>query len=1203
MPTDAGPPLAAIVRFPIELTLPPGADADLADAAAAVRREYRNSVRWKQLRCRGVSLLSQQNDEAIFVLEIGQSVEFDWTWEGARAFRPEDIETFDGTADATSDFSAGNDADEPDGSWSGEVVEVDEANGRIFVWVSDPTSPPRTGSFYIRPFEFLAFLYAIYCEPECSNLRRALPARLQAARGNVHPQIAGALNGVTAGLARMWAHSWGLLWGPPGTGKTYTVGQQVVSLLGDRGERILVVSTTNKATDEVARSIGNAVPLRHTADLDAGRILRIGKSAHHEAFEAEGLEGMLRGTETEFLRQIGQLTKTLHQAGTHEDRAVVRKQIQALRRQVKDASYNAFVSSEVHVVVATSFKAITLLNDESIRSSIEQGGPPFTTVIIDEAGLISRAAVAALSLLASRRVVLVGDSKQLAPISRISRILPPAQATWLASSGLSHLRSLEQTHDAVHLLREQHRMHPHVCSVVSAYQYENKLLNTSSVVNRQTLLPSSLKEQPRAIWYVLDEDGDDISAIRAERGPGNRSWVRPKTRAILKKLFAEEEMCRVQGLFISPFVAQARDIRRFFAEEGLESWSAATVHSQQGTEADFVIFDTVNAGSCGWPYDEWKRLVNVGLSRAREFVLVLASRAEMREPYLQPLTFDLMPCILKWSGRAHKWINVPAEPEFEVAEEVVANPDSIGNQIAKRKKLRPVLSFEQQRLCGLAMDGKPRLVRGVAGSGKTVVLAHWLLKTMQRLKDQPETRIWAVYANRSLQRLITDTIAEAWKTDGDGGQFPWHRVDLCHVKDLLESLLPEVGLRMASFEFDYDRAAAAYLLRRDLGAIQPRCHAMFIDEAQDMGPSTLKLLSALVAKSAEDQPNSRSVSIFYDNAQNVYGRSTPKWSELGLDMRGRSTVMKESFRSTKPITELAINVLYRLQPTELDGDHKELVERGLVDRVSRNNRDWWNVRFNQVDGPTPILKKFAGIEAEFDSLGDQVVTWIRDEGVKPSDICILYNGKNAAWRLETQVGPKLAAIGAKLLVQKGQSFSGDPLTVTVTTAQSFKGYDAEIAVVAGVDQFFAKEKGVLANSLYVAMTRARSILAIYGKQSQKPEQNRILSVLEECLDDLVDRPKVERQTSDVDEVEEVVQRIGTEHRGWLENIWKSHWIEQEPILAKDGEIIAEPVFWFRNDDRTYACFGKQLPGRSTLDRLEDAGIEVVQPGQGARRGQ
>src|SRR5262249_28020551 len=157
------------------------------------------------------------------------------------------------------------------------------------------------------------------------------------------------------------------------------------------------------------------------------------------------------------------------------------------------------------------------------RSCVEDGCAPFTTIIIDEAGLISRAAAVALSLLASRRVVLVGDSKQLAPISRISRILPTSQATWLASSGFSHLRSLEQAHDAVHLLREQHRMHPHVCSVVSAYQYENKLESAPTVQNRSVPMPPSLKGHPRSIWYILDEDGDDTPSIRAERGPGNRS--------------------------------------------------------------------------------------------------------------------------------------------------------------------------------------------------------------------------------------------------------------------------------------------------------------------------------------------------------------------------------------------------------------------------------------------------------------------------------------------------------------------------------------------------------------------------------------------------------------------------------------------------------------------------------------------------------
>ncbi len=41
-------------------------------------------------------------------------------------------------------------------------------------------------------------------------------------------------------------------------------------------------------------------------------------------------------------------------------------------------------------------------------------------------------------------------------------------------------------------------------------------------------------------------------------------------------------------------------------------------------------------------------------------------------------------------------------------------------------------------------------------------------------------------------------------------------------------------------------------------------------------------------------------------------------------MRGRATVMKESFRSTRPITELALNVLYTLQAPDDSDDHKEL---------------------------------------------------------------------------------------------------------------------------------------------------------------------------------------------------------------------------------------------------------------------------------------
>ena len=1171
----------AIVRFPINIHLPPGQPSDISQAADAVKQEYRSSVKWKKLRCREVLVT---DDASVFKIDLGQSVEFDWTWEGATAFRPiviDDSRTFN------------DDPEEEDSAvWFGEVVEVDEAKGLLFVWVSDPDRPPKKGLFYVRPFEFLACLNALYNEPSHSGLREILPGRLLASRGDVHPAVVAPVSPCLPHLSGVWSHGWSVIWGPPGTGKTFTVGRQVAECLGDPTERLLVISTTNKSTDESAFAIGRAALERDAGSTDSGRILRVGKSAHIETYRANGLEGLLKGAETDLLEQVGVLLKKLHGTAVAEERAIFRKQVQQLRQAMRDASFNAFASGEARVVVATAFKAMTLLNDQGMRDVIAAGSTPFTTVVIDEAGLISRAAVAGLSLFASKRVVLAGDSKQLAPISRISRILPTSQATWLASSGLSHLRSLRQTHQAVCLLREQHRMHPHVSTVVSQYQYDGLLEDGATVTKRAYPCPDVLAGQPRSLWYVLDDDGDDHPSIRAERGPGNRSWVREKSRHVLKKLFSDQALRKARGLYITPFVAQSQDIRAFLAEEGIESWSAATVHSQQGTEADIVIFDTVNAGSTAWPFEEWKRLVNVGLSRAREFVILLASRAEMREPYLRSLVLDLSPQVLKWSGSKYAWAKVKAEVEFKIPDEIAGNGDLLGNQISTRKLLRPVMSAEQQRLCGYVMDGKPRLVRGVAGSGKTAVMAHWLVKTLRRMKQQSDLKVWAVFANQSLSGLIWDTLNDVWTGEEEPGPLPRERVELWHIGMLWNIL----GVRtLGDDPFDYNGAAKLHLERNGHRSLPPMCHAMFIDEAQDMGPFALDLLTRLVVQTDDANTNTRSVNIFYDNAQNVYGRPTPKWSEIGLDMRGRSFVMQESFRSTKPITEFALNVLYRLQPSEKSGDHAELIDRGLIERIDRGGEEWWDVRFNQTHGPVPIVKLYTDIDAEFDALADQLVSWVVKDGVPPTDICILYNGKTIRTRLESQVDARLRKVGARLEVQVSQAFTRDANTVVASTAQSFKGYEAEIVVVAGADRFVAQDRGILANNLYVAMTRARSVLAVFGLRGKSDDGSRIMSVLRECHALLTEVPAVQAESSMVDVAEELLRLIGAKHRAWLKSVLKKHAIEQDPIFAGDGEVIADPLFWFDHGGTRYACF-KEGPKQAIANRLEDAGIKLLLPG-------
>ena len=98
---------------------------------------------------------------------------------------------------------------------------------------------------------------------EKNNLLAALAERLQAAKGEIHPEAEPSADGQPSD-STVWEHSWSVLWGPPGTGKTFTVGREVVAALAKGGERILVVSTTNKAR-QMARPFTQSVKLRRNS--------------------------------------------------------------------------------------------------------------------------------------------------------------------------------------------------------------------------------------------------------------------------------------------------------------------------------------------------------------------------------------------------------------------------------------------------------------------------------------------------------------------------------------------------------------------------------------------------------------------------------------------------------------------------------------------------------------------------------------------------------------------------------------------------------------------------------------------------------------------------------------------------------------------------------------------------------------------------
>jgi hypothetical protein len=185
-----------------------GANSDLERAAKAVHAEYREMSKWKKLRCYRVTPLDDDPDTEIYILHIGEKIELDWTWEGAKAFRPADIDEPD-LANRLDEILSASEIDKKGGiAWHGEVVEVDEIAGEVYISTSDSERPPTTGSFYIRPFEFLETLNAIYWYSEFEQIRaNLLPGRLLAARGGLHPRLTPAPEFSLPEFTEMWRHA------------------------------------------------------------------------------------------------------------------------------------------------------------------------------------------------------------------------------------------------------------------------------------------------------------------------------------------------------------------------------------------------------------------------------------------------------------------------------------------------------------------------------------------------------------------------------------------------------------------------------------------------------------------------------------------------------------------------------------------------------------------------------------------------------------------------------------------------------------------------------------------------------------------------------------------------------------------------------------------------------------------------------------
>jgi superfamily I DNA and/or RNA helicase len=304
-----------------------------------------------------------------------------------------------------------------------------------------------------------------------------------------------------------------------------------------------------------------------------------------------------------------------------------RKLIIELQRQIERVKESVF--NEALVISSTIARAS--LDPKILKRK-------FDTLIVDEASMASLPNMFFLAGLCSSHYIISGDFRQLSPIAKCrSRVCQQ----WLRRDIFNQAGIVESVDagilddDRLVMLREQYRMHPDICALVSAVVYERKLKTPEDVSASKKKLAKIPPFEGRALIFCDTATTDPLIT----RPENTFSRLSPYSAAFSSRLAVkcleegEKNGLKVRVGIVTPYREQARLISRMLEDVGIDPTRvvASTVHRFQGSEKDYIIFDLVE----GEPLEPGKltegtfknseagKLITVAISRAMgKFILV-----------------------------------------------------------------------------------------------------------------------------------------------------------------------------------------------------------------------------------------------------------------------------------------------------------------------------------------------------------------------------------------------------------------------------------------------------------------------------------------------------------------------------------------------------------------------------------------------------
>jgi len=405
---------------------------------------------------------------------------------------------------------------------------------------------------------------------------------------------------------------------------------------------------------------------------------------------------------------------------------------------------------------------------------------------------------------------------------------------------------------------------------------------------------------------------------------------------------------------------------------------------------------------------------------------------------------------------------VPTKEQFVSIARLLAGEDKVKGNIIPILSRGKISFFDYKQLSVLnGYTGGFRIIRGVAGTGKTVILINFVV-------NKPKERILVLCFNKRLKETIIKELKKLKRDDKNVNVYSLYeflrRIDFSFSKF---GLSRKNSVEQDFVTFETKEAIEEFRSRLKKYLRSNPISVFLCDETQDMPPGFMRVMLEEI----------KNCIFFIDEGQKFYPYTMdsirdvfyhPQF-EKKISMRGRVRNLKTIYRTPSNIAKCALEILSLDKTINNYYRRAGYIEANLLS----------DIRYVLEEG-----KIYLGDFNDFRKIADVV----RDMPKNKKTYVLTYTRK-------------IADSMNKFFKKEGLS------NVRALPLQAVKGLEADNIVIHGFDYFLLKnyenekERRILLRKIYVLMTRAKENLFLsignefYPKIERVPELRDILNII------------------------------------------------------------------------------------------------------------